>query len=383
MDFERIIGHTATGQQLRKMIETDRLPHAMLLIGPPGNGKLAIAWAVAKYVMCSHRSPEAACGTCADCRKVDKLVHPDLHFSYPTIKSQLSTALIKEWRAALTENPCLEIHQWLQIIGAENQQGKIYKDECVDIIRRLTLKPFENPWKVMIIWLPEYMDNEGNRLLKLIEEPPHQTLFILVGEQQEAILGTIRSRCQTVLVTPTEDEDLAKALQSEGIAEEAAWTMARLAEGNLNEAYAMARFPDQDRSSEFLEWMRLAYGGKSYKGWATWVDKSFAQWGREQQKYFFQYALYFLRSIVLIKSGMSDEALRMSSEELNTAKKMERVIDFGQVEALTAMINDAIVHIGRNANPKILGMQLTIQAYRIFSGKWQAASSLHQGIYAL
>ena len=179
MQFQQVIGQGKTKEILRSMISSDRMSHALIFLGSEGCGKLALALAFAQYVLCSDKQENDSCGKCSNCIKSAKLVHPDIHYSYPTVGTKVvSTHLLPDWRKAMLENPYLNANQWLQSIGAENKQGNITKDECVEIIKKLSLKIFEGSHKILIMWLPEYLGKEGNRLLKMIEEPPPNTLFL-------------------------------------------------------------------------------------------------------------------------------------------------------------------------------------------------------------
>ncbi|HHS96139.1 MAG TPA: hypothetical protein ENJ45_06070, partial [Phaeodactylibacter sp.] len=214
MLFDQVIGHRTLKAQLCRMAQNAQIPHAQIFFGPEGCGKLALALAFAQYVLCKNKSEADACGQCSACIKAEKLIHPDIHFSFPTVGTKMtSNHYLPQWRDALSQNPYLHANQWLQFIGAENKQGNINVDECNNIIKKLSLKTFEADYKIMIIWLPEYLGKEGNRLLKLIEEPPEKTLFILVAENQERILPTILSRCQLLKVYALSDDEIKSALQ--------------------------------------------------------------------------------------------------------------------------------------------------------------------------
>ena len=294
MRFSDIIGQSAVKHRLRRMADGGRLPHAQLLLGPEGSGKLALAMAYAQYVLCTDRKDGDACGKCPSCIKAGKLVHPDLHFSYPTVGSKMtSEAFLPQWRSAIAENPNLNANEWIQHIGAENKQGNITKEECVSIIRKLSLKTFESTYKVLIMWLPEYLGKEGNRLAKLIEEPPERTLFILVAERQELILNTILSRCQIVNVRGLNDEDIQAGLAQKHVGQDQAARIAYLANGNYNEALKLVHHSENDHAQLFLQWMRNGYQGNPVK-MVEWSE-NFAGQGRENQKHFLQYALHFLR----------------------------------------------------------------------------------------
>lgn len=347
------------------MIAQDRMPHALLFLGPEGSGKLALAIAFARYVLCENRGEEEACKQCPACIKSSKLIHPDLHFSFPTIGTKAtSNQFLAQWRSAMSQNPYLNANQWLQLIGAENKQGNINKEECVNIIRKLNLKAFESSYKILILWLPEYLGKEGNRLLKLIEEPPERTLFLLVAENQELILNTILSRCQLIKVDRLPDEQIAHALEERGLASgDRAQTLARLADGNFNEALQLADSSDNDLAQLFIDWMRKCYRGNGVEQ-VTWVEK-FAGLGRENQKQFFQYGLHFLREYLLLKTTNKASLLRLQGDELKAAQGMLKVIELDALEDMMQLFNDCSYYIERNAHPKVLMLDCSIQLHEI------------------
>ncbi len=346
------------------MADSERIPHALLLLGAPGSGDLALAVAFAQYVLCQNKQDGDACGQCNQCSKVEKLIHPDLHFSFPTVGANvISDNHIADWRKALAENPYLDVNQWLQSIGAENKQGNINKEECVSIIKKLSLKAFEGSYKILVMWLPEYLGKEGNRLLKLIEEPPDDTLILLVAENQELILNTILSRCQLVKVNRLSDEEVEAGLVTlKGLPSAKARSIAHLAAGNLNEALNIAAQPMKDNSNLFLDWLRKCYQGNGVE-MATWTE-TFAELGRENQKQFLQYALHFMREYMLLKTT-GDQQVRLLPEELKTAQNLSKIIGFGQIERIAKLFNDCSFHIERNANQKLLFLDASIQLNKI------------------
>lgn len=368
MQFANVIGQSELKSYLVQMMRSERLPHAMMFIGKEGCGKLAMAIALAQYVLCEHKTDDDACGTCMSCRKVNKLIHPDLHFSYPTIGSKVkSEAFLPQWRKAMMDNPYLNVNQWLQIIGAENKQGNITTDECNHIIKKLSLKIFEGSHKILIQWLPEYLGKEGNRLLKLIEEPPENTLFIFVAQNQDLILNTILSRCQVVKIKPLTDEEISTALvEKANISIEKANAITPLAEGNFNEALHLQEQETNDNATLFLDWMRRCYIGQGVEMMA-WVE-TFAKLGRENQKHFLRYALHFMREYMILKMTGNPQ-VRLQQQELTTAKNLTKVIAFHQIEAITQLLTDYSYYIERNANPKILFLDASIRMNKILRKK--------------
>src|SRR3954464_2966187 len=270
MLFGNVIGQLNTKAHLLEMVKQNRLSHALLFLGKEGSGALSIALAFAQYMVCDkiqnrQKSAEAAlplfglnassqqqtannnqqtdsCGECPSCVKAAKLIHPDVHFSYPVIPKKsgdkpISTDYITEWREFVKLYPYGNAFDWLQFIGAENKQGNITAEECNDIIHKLSLKSFESGYKILIMWMPEYLGKEGNKLLKLIEEPPANTLFILVAENDDQLLPTILSRCQLIKIpSPSSDAIKEALMQKAGAASEIATQIAGIAEGNYREA---------------------------------------------------------------------------------------------------------------------------------------------------
>lgn len=367
LTFSSVIGHGPAIAQLRHMADQDRIPHALLLLGMPGSGDLALAIAFAQYVLCEDRTDGDACGKCRGCSKVAKLVHPDLHFSFPTVGSNVtSDQHLAAWREAMAENPYLDVNQWLQRIGAENKQGNINKEECTSIVRKLSFKIFEGRKKILLMWLPEYLGKEGNRLLKLIEEPPENTVLLLVAQNQELILNTILSRCQLVKLKPLTDAEVEQGLvRMKNLPPEKARAIAQLVAGNLNEALNIAEQPESDNSALFLDWFRKSYLGNGIE-MADWVEK-FASEGRENQKQFLQYGLHFMREYLTLK--MAGEAngieVRLLPQELATARNLTKVIGFEQAERIVKLFNDCAYYVERNANQKLLFLDASIQLNKI------------------
>ena len=365
MHFKQVIGQQSAKKRLTQLVDAQRIPHAMLFLGPSGCGKLAMATALAQYILCEDKEAGESCGKCRSCGKVSKLVHPDLHFTYPIIGSKVtSPEFLSQWRNALLENPYMNINHWLQFIGAENKQGNINKDECLRIIKQMSLKSFETDYKILIIWLPEYLQKEGNRLLKLIEEPPENTIFMLVAEDQERILNTILSRCQIVKFNALPDEEIVMGLiDKTGIAQEAAEAAANLANGDFNEALILSNDTENDNAILFLDWMRKCYKGNGAE-LVPWAEK-FASLGRERQKHFFQYGLHFMREFMLYKLTGSQQ-VRLRKPELDTVVRLSKVVAFEKIEPITQLFNDSFYFIERNANAKVLGLDASIQMNQIF-----------------
>ena len=364
--FKDVLGQDTQKQLLRSMVDSNRSPHAMLFLGNEGVGGIPLALAFVQYLLCENRKDGDACGICKACSKATKYIHPDIHYSYPTVgTNKIATDFIVDWRKALAENPYMNVNQWLnRISGGENKQGNITKDECVGIMKKLTLKSYESPYKVLVMWLPEYLGKEGNRLLKLIEEPPSDTIFILVAENQELILNTILSRCQLLKLSPIDSTLIQKKLiDKNGLSNEQAEAIALLSNGNYNEALTLAQFNENDNALMFLEWMRKCYNGNGVDI-IQWADK-IAATSREAQKYFLKYGLHFLREYLQLKLSVNGTQVRLQKIELETAQKMVRVIEIEQIEPISILFNKAISAIERNGNGKLIFADASIQLNKI------------------
>ncbi len=360
-----VFGQDDAQAYLRQLLQQERIPHALLLAGKTGWGTLVLALEFARWLQCPSTPAGLPDCSCKACQKARQWVHPDIHFSYPVVGANaVSTDYLPEWRKAMGENPWLSAHEWFQRLGAENKQGNITKEECIAIVRKLSLKAFEGPYRILLMWLPEYLGKEGNRLLKLIEEPPEQTVFVLAAENTDAMLPTLLSRCQIVKTYPLPDETVAEALQShQGLDAERARQIAFLANGDYHLALQMTQTLDSDDARLLVEWLRQCWRGNG-TDLVRWAEQ-FAQLGRENQKQFLGYALHFLRELLALKVNPT-LSVRLRPAELETARKMANLFAWEHITQLAARINDSIFHIERNANPKALILDASISIHRLF-----------------
>ena len=376
MTYDQLVHQPPGLRQLRQLAAADRLPHANLLLAPPGAGGLPAALALAGALLCEDRSGEGgdlACGRCRACRKTSGYVHPDLHFVFPTVGSRAtSDHFLPQWRQALGEAPYLEANDWLQRIGAENKQGNITREECGAILRKLSLKIFEGRYKVMLIWLPEYLGNEGNRLLKMIEEPPERTIFFLVTERLDLILNTILSRCQLTKLAPPTPVEIARALEHHGAPAERAAAAARLADGNHNLARQLLDTEGASYGPLLLDWVRACYAG-SARTMTKWTEE-FARLGRENQKHFLRYGLHFWREFLWL-SVRPDDGARLPAAELTAARKLLPLVDADQLEQITTLFSECAEYVERNANPKILFLDASLRLHRILRAPRHTAAA--------
>jgi DNA polymerase-3 subunit delta' len=370
MQFKQIIGQEVVKQRLINTVKENRVSHAQLFLGPEGSGSLALAVAYAQYLSCEDRQPDDSCGICASCRKYQKLAHPDLHFSYPFFaKDKNDTALtfIEQWREALLANPYLSLDIWRSYLDAENKQANINIAECHQIIKKLSFKPFESAYKILILWLPEYLDKEGNALLKIIEEPQPNTVFLLVAQSQDQILNTILSRTQLVKIPALSYDDIKQNLmKNHHQTELAASEIAYLSAGNMTEALAMLQQEDKGFHTMFVQWLRLCYGNKGPEI-IPFVEQ-LSKLGRENQKNFLRYGISFIRECCLIMAG-AESLVHLPPNELETAQKMTKVMNMASAQVISSELEKAHYHVERNANPKILFLDVSLQIVKVLSFK--------------
>lgn len=396
MQFSNVIGQQYAKQQLAELVLHNRLSHALLFLGKEGSGSLPLALAFAQYIVCDKVNGKAAepslfgdpslpapasrlttdsCGVCPSCSKAQKMIHPDIHFSYPVIPRKsgdkpLSTDYISEWREFVRLYPYGNVFDWLQFINAENKQGNISAAECNDIIHKLSIKSFESGYKILILWLPEYLGKEGNKLLKLIEEPPPDTLFILVAENESQILPTILSRCQLVKIPALSVDDIAGALSKRAqVGEAQARQVASISEGNYREALQLTQHAEEDWQDLLRDWLNatLRTGPAAQVKWIEEISKL----GREKQKQFLRYFGHLLQQSVRLRAMGPDSthALQMPEKERDFAIRLNKLADIDQQQAIIEELDQAAYHIERNAHGKMLFHALTIKLYHIIANK--------------
>lgn len=365
MTFSLIAGQTEAKSALRQMAQSGRAPHALMICGPTGAGSLALGVSVARALLCARLSPGGdPCESCNSCRKTARYIHPDLHFSFPTVgANSLSSESLPLWRQALADNPLMAPARWLQILGAENKQGNITRNECQSILQKLSLTSVEGRAKVLLMWLPEYLGKEGNRLLKMIEEPPENTYFILICEQLEAVLPTVLSRCQLVRAPLLSDEEVRGYLQERlHLGPEQAARIAFLAEGDLNRAIELTQNESQDNSEQLLDWLRKCWRGYG-PDLVKWTEQ-FAAMGKENQKQFFAYGLHFLRELLILRNA-PDSAVRLQESERLTATNVNKVLDLEKIAQIARIFDQNLYYAERNANLKIMLMNTSIKVHQL------------------
>jgi DNA polymerase-3 subunit delta' len=414
MLFKDVIGQIDTKEHLIELVQNNRLSHALLFAGKEGSGALQLAMALAGFI-CLGLPPapsgaggngnslfDAESSTSKDINqnpspsppgeagwgpdewmrkhpsypKVRDMVHPDIHFTYPVITKKtgtppISTDWIREWREFISLNPYGNIYDWLQFIGADNKQGNITAQECNDIIRKLNFKSFESEYKVLIVWMPEYLGNEGNKLLKLIEEPPVNTLFILVTENESQILPTILSRTQLIRIPALETDEIAAALieRSKAPADQAR-KIASVSDGNFREALQLIQHAGEDWETLLRDWLNaiLKTGHVAQVKWVEEISKL----GRERQKQFLRYCNHLLEQAIKLRiteesSRLDNPGFVMPENERDFAKRLNQIADISQQKAIVEELDRASYYIERNAHAKMLFHALTIKLYHILA----------------
>lgn len=396
VQFENIIGQKQTKEQLVQLVKHNRLSHALLFLGKEGSGALSLAMAFAQYLVCEKVNgkikvtPENSlfgdgsdevttslffsdsCGICPACVKSNKLMHPDIHYSYPIFPKKpgekpICTDLVKDWRNFYAAQPYGNVFDWLQFIKAENKQGNITAEECNDINRKISLKSFESEYKILIIWMPEYLTKNGNKLLKLIEEPPPNTLFMLVAENEELILPTIISRTQLVKIPLLSNAEISAELEkNHEVSFETAKQIAALSEGNFREALQLLQQGEDDWQLILREWLNMLVK-KNLAGQVKWIEEMSKQ-GREKQKQFLKYFTHLLEQAIRLRSMPSLFIVsEVGNSEQDFALRLNKLCSIPQQEAIINELDKASYFIERNANGKMLFHAMSIKLYHIIS----------------
>ena len=369
MKFSEVVGQEKVKDNIKNMIMQHKVPHAVLLLGPSGVGALPLAISMAHAMVCPSPVKGEACGVCPSCNRSFKYLHPDVHFAFPTVgKDVTSDTLMATWRNLVLKRPYFTKDDWINEIAADNKQANINKEECFNIRRKLSLKCAEATVRIMIIWLPEYLGKEGNRLLKILEEPPPDTHFILVAEQSDQILQTIISRCQLIKVPLLTDEILEKSIMNiyPSVTSLQLNTVVQLAGGSFSEAISLMAQQEDLHAGILIDWMRKCYKGNGLE-MGRWVDE-ISVWSKEKQKIFIRYSLHFFRGL-LVLPVLGQEKSSIPREMLATAEKLRAILTDKQLELMTYLADENMAHLERNANPKILFLDLSIRFHQIMQNK--------------
>ncbi len=405
MQFKNITGQEETKSHLVDLVQNNRLSHALLFLGKEGSGSLSLALAFAQYIVCNsakavvpaeapalslfeadvppilaktlddHKVKETehlldSCGNCPACIKAQQYIHPDIHFSFPVIPKKSGTPpvsddYISEWREFISSAPYGNVYDWLQFLGAENKQGNITARECNEINHKLSLKAFESQFKILIMWMPELLGTSGNKLLKLIEEPPPDTLFIFVAEDENAILPTILSRTQLISIPLLSNAEIENALINRaGASPERASQIAAVSEGNYREALQMHQHAEEDWQGLAREWLNaILKNGPAAQ--LKWIDE-ISRLGREKQKQFLRYFIHLLEQAIRIRFITDLNAhLHISDNEKDFAFRLNKMCSAEAQEAIITEFDKATFYIERNAHAKMLFHALSIRLHHI------------------
>jgi DNA polymerase-3 subunit delta' len=376
MLFNQIIGQEHIKKHLQTSAENGRIPHAQLFVGKEGSGTLPMAIAYAQFLLCNFSDDNDACNL-----KCNKLQHPDLHFAFPVTtndavkKHAVSNLFLEDWRDFIDTQPYGSLFNWLQHIGVENKQGLIGVDESEAVVKKLKLKSYEGGFKVMIIWMAEKMNiAAANKLLKLIEEPPNKTVFLLITENEEQIINTIKSRCQALHFPVLSEQDIANSLITNyQVADNEASKIAHQSEGNYNKALHILQNDSSDLVFEewFIAWIRTAFRAKGnaevVQELISWSD-TIAKTGRETQKRFLDYCLQFFRQ-ALLTNYKSDQLVFMETKSGFNLSKFAPFVHSGNILDIEKELNEAMYHIERNGNAKIILLDLSMKLTRFLHKK--------------
>lgn len=371
MQFSEITGLAEIKNKLLTALQNQKAAHAQLFVGKEGSAKLCLALAYISFLLCENPQQNDSCGLCATCQKNKKLIHPDVQFMFPVSSTQkikgkdvISESFLTEWRSFVGSNPHGSILDWSFHFGGENKQAIISKESSRRLIKQMSLKSFEGGYKIALIWLPEYMHlYAANALLKLIEEPPEKTVFLLITENEEQLLNTICSRTQRVQIPAYSTDEIAQILlRGNQVNLSEAQNIARFSNGNLNKAMKSGFGEESIYLDTFKNWMRVVYM-QNYEGMIT-HSEDFQKISRSEQKNLFIYALAMLRNTILSHYELHTLLLQ-SEEEKRFSRKFSQTILPQTAENIINQINQAYIHLERNANPKIIFLDLSLQLAKL------------------
>lgn len=385
MLFSDILGQEHIKSHLTKSVDKGRIAHAQLFVGPEGSGTLPMALAYAQYLLCGNVRGENLGGNESCNLKFNNFSHPDLHFAFPVttshkVKSKpVSNFYLEEWRQLLEQQPYGNLFDWYNLLGVDNKQGQIGVDEAHEIVKSLSLKSYEGGYKVMIIWMAEKMNTAcANKLLKLIEEPPEKTVFILIAEDEEQIINTIKSRCQVLHFPLLPEETIASGLvKNFHIEKSVASKIAHQSNGNYNKACDLIYQDSEDIQFEkwFVVWIRSAFKAKGNKSaihdLISWSEE-IAKTGRETQKKFLRFCLNYFRQALLLNYKANELVYLEPKSENFKLEKFAPFVHDNNILEISKEIQDAVYHIERNGNSKIILTDLSIKLTRLLHKKSQA-----------
>lgn len=382
MRFSEILGQEYIKSHLTKTAAAGRIPHAQLFVGAEGTGTLAMAVAYSQFILCRNSGDENTGGNESCNLKFSHLSHPDLHFIYPTVSTEdvktkpKSLDFIGDWREFVSKNPYGSLFDWYQTLGVANKQGLIRVEDAQEVLKSLALKSFEGGYKIMIVWMADKMNIEAsNKLLKIIEEPPEKTVFILITENEQDIIGTIRSRCQILNFNRLHEKAIADALVSrEGIEPRAAKNIAHQAQGNFNKALHLLYEDSEEKPFEewFVQWVRAAFRAKgnaaAINDLIAWSEK-IAALGRETQKKFLEYCIDMFRQTLLLNYQVTGLVYMEPKIDKFRLENFAPFVHGNNIQEIFKELSDAMYHIERNGNAKIVLTDLSIKLTRLIHKK--------------
>ena len=357
--MKKLESQPSVKQELRRLVVEDKLPHAILLHGPRSNGKLELALWLSSYLMCNRRG-DNPCGQCPDCKKTEKLIHPDVHFSFPIYpKNKEKTSVhhfMADWRKTVKESLFFDIDDWMTQIGGQTRNPNISAYNCNEIIHAMGLKSYQGKSKIMMVWMAQYLDRDANRLLKLIEEPPKDTFILLISEQVDRILSTIRSRCLELFVPPLKPQYIQSYLIQSGLASDkkARW-IADLSQGNLREAVRLSGDSQVDVQTLWIDWLRFGLNWSNHT-YVQWV-KDFSRTPKQSQRMFFQHGFYFLQRLLHHKVSRNSA----DYDDDRVLVVMADKLDFEQIYSTIALCEQGLYNLQRNGNAGIIMMDTGIK----------------------
>lgn len=370
MQFNSVIGQKSIKERLIDGVNENRVSHALLFSGSEGVGKLSMAIAYAQFINCPNRTETDSCGTCPSCKKFQKLIHPDLHFVYPVVKTPkfkepVSDNYITQWRACVLSNPYFNLNMWYKSIDVDNAQGNIYVHESSEIIRKLNLKTFESEYKIMIIWMAERMNVQcANKLLKMIEEPPPKTLFVLITENEEQILPTIRSRTQLLKFPGIDKQPMVEAIAQMPLSEgKNVESIAHMAKGNFITALDLLQ-PNEEKAfyfEQFASIMRITYK-RDWDGMFSWTE-NMAGIGRERQKSFLSYCMRMVREN-FVMNFKRPNLVFLNNEEKGFSERFSPFINERNIIPFSEELEKAYRDIAQNGNPKIIFLDFSLKVVK-------------------
>lgn len=365
MLFSDVVGNEPLKDELRKQVRQGDIAHAQMFVGREGAGGLAMAIAFAQYLQCADRSETDACGVCSACRRVSKIIHPDVEYSFPYYgREENSTAFIHNWRAAINENPYLMISDWMDRNDWASKSPNIYKSEITNIIQRINQGRFEGNYKILILWLPEYLDKEGNRLLKLIEEPPPNTVFLMVAQNVELILPTILSRCRILPMSMISDKDIEQFLMHKfGEDQERAAMLAGISAGNISEAIRLQQNGIEGIPDLLFDFFKLCLKLNTEQIF-EWSER-YAKLDKDGQRQFFLFGLLFLK-LMLHSKYVDTKAVEFHPNLNKLGTYLLNNIKFNRFVEIKNLFDKSVYYLDRNVNVKILGTAAIIRVHKIF-----------------